>query len=54
MTEAHLLLEPSEVSQTFPKRLQKALTCEMRCLAILSLPQHQTLGSKDERAMEGL
>ena len=38
-----LLLGPSGVSKAFPKRLQQATACEMRCLSVLSLPQSQAL-----------
>lgn len=48
-----LLLKPSEVSQNFPESLQEATPCEMRCLAVPSLPEYQALGMEDEKTREG-
>lgn len=49
-----LLTGPPEVSPTFPKRLQQATACDIRCLGVLSLPQCRALKIGEGKTREGL
>lgn len=49
-----LLVGPPEVSPTFPKRLQQATACDIRCLGVLSLPQCQAVNIEEGKTREGL